>query len=417
MWAASKHSAANVFYYQDNLKKTPCPSHTNANKKKNDIMENRDPFIIAALPLTTRESDHRSRHRLGFHVYLSRYFDEFNNNITEGEQRDLLKRYTSQIGKQNENENRHMIVVIEDEESVDESSVDSTNTLYTGKVGHRDALKIACHNWSTSLSAEIKEAWKKRANMLNLLPIHGNFEKVPAAIGGRTDENANDELELNIVRSLSIEWHNTFKIFKQCIMREPKASLSYREYWFGHERVKFLSQSFRTFTIPLLLRLCIFGREYCHLKAHEVIRKTKRVALIHISSQERMEELFSLQGRCAIRFDVEVDRIVACERTCSGKVNMMIGKRSINGYILKEVHDRWQIQLENNKKLWMTKVKYDAENNRYEYAVPHGNTNKKYMTMYWPIRMLINDNGHCKMTLNKVSFESGTGNIVSQHTT
>ena len=236
-----------------------------------------------------------------------------------------------------------------------------------------------------------------------------------AEIGGRS-ANGNDELEENIVRSLSIEWDNIFKIFKWCIMRKPKASLACREYWFGNEQVTLHSQSFRTFTIPLLLRLCIFGKEYCNLTAAEVIRKTKRVTLIHISSQERMEELFTLQGRCAVKFEVEVDRIVACERTCSGKVNVMVGKRCVNGYIIRELNDRWWIQLADNTRLWMNRIKYDGDNNGYDYVVPVGNANGKHMTMYWPIRILINENGHCKMTINKVALDSASGNIVPQHT-
>lgn len=44
-------------------------------------------------------------------------------------------------------------------------------------------MRVACHNWSHVLIEEIKEAWKEQAVILNLLPIPGKFDAVPAEIG------------------------------------------------------------------------------------------------------------------------------------------------------------------------------------------------------------------------------------------
>ena len=113
---------------------------------------------------------------------------------------------------------------------------------------------------------------------------------------------------------------------------------------------------------------------------------------------------------------MQVDREIVCQKTCSGKVNIVIGKHNILGYILEDLNDRWKIHLANDEIIWLNKLHYDEETNKYEY-VPVEDTKKKYITMYWPIRLLINQNGNCKMTLNKVAFDSSSNNIVPQHTT
>ena len=50
--------------------------------------------------------------------------------------------------------------------------------------------------------------------------------------------------------------------------------LSQLEVCFVKERVKILSQSYRTFGISFLLQLCIFRKGFGNLKAHEIIPKT-----------------------------------------------------------------------------------------------------------------------------------------------
>lgn len=199
---------------------------------------------------------------------------------------------------------------------------------------------------------------------------------------------------------------------KRCITKYPKASISCKVYSFGNEKVELNSQTFHTFNIPFLLQLCIFGKDYCKLTRNKLIRKTNRQVLIHISSQRRMCDLFTLEGQCAVEFNVHVDGIVMYRKTCGGKVNIKINNKNIIGYILDESNGRWKIQMASNKTIWLNRVGFNAEVTVY-YEYNTWNTTR--ITTYWPMRLLVNRNGNCKLTLNRISFDSISENIVPHH--
>ena len=136
----------------------------------------------------------RVHSRKGIHIYLLRYLNDFNSLSIFNKQEHLSRTlgYVFQI----------------DAEDVD--SVDSSINMVT----HRDTMKLAFYNWSNVLSMEIKAAWKDRADVLNSLPIPGEFVEVPRDIGGTFDV-----LTKNVLKSLSIEWSNVFKWFKRCMTR------------------------------------------------------------------------------------------------------------------------------------------------------------------------------------------------------
>ena len=144
-------------------------------------------------------------------------------------------------------------------------------------------------------------------------------------------------------------------------MKEPKAYMSSKTYCFGLERVALLSQMFRTFSMLLLLRLTMFGKDYLKINDNEKIYRTKRVTFLHISSQKRMCELFTLAGRCLVEFDTIVDGIVRNKRMCSRKVDILINNKHILGYILEDTNARWKIHLVSNEIIWLNKLKYNEE--------------------------------------------------------
>ena len=101
------------------------------------------PNEIVALPLTTREEERHSREREGQHVFISRYFHEYNQlNLNE------------------------KIALFE----TDENSVDSLDTVKVPPVW--DVMARASTVWA-SLDVEVKQGWENRTIMLNDRPVPG----------------------------------------------------------------------------------------------------------------------------------------------------------------------------------------------------------------------------------------------------
>lgn len=392
-------------------------------------MEERTPHLIEVLELNEREREHRSRNRLGFHVYLLRYYAEFRETLSPSVQRDELRIYEERRHEDGPLEcRRPEITIICDSDSDtpgnsdsesdrysgsgEEGTLDSTNSALWGNISHRDVMRMECFHWSNVLELDIKEAWNAQEEVLNRRVLPGKFLTVPSEIGSQLN-GTNEELEVNVMHSLTIEWENTYRVMRRCITHAPKENMSSREYRFGLERVKLHSQTFRTFSLSILLQLCIFGKDFSKMEEHEVIWRTKRQTLIHISSQKRMCELFTLEGRCLVEFYTKNDRIVTNKRTCSGKVNIIINSKNIIGYILEETRCQWKIQLVSNTMIWLNKLQYNDDINDYEYPVV--NKHRKCITKYLPTSLLINGNGNCKMTLNHVTVDINHGNIVHHH--
>ena len=181
-----------------------------------------------------------------------------------------------------------------DAEDVD--SVDSSINMVT----HRDAMKLAFYNWSNILLIEIKAAWKYQADALKFLPIPDEFVEVPCDIGGKSDV-----LTKHVLISLSIEWSHGFKWFKRCVTRKPNVLTSSNIYVFGKERVKIDSQTYRTFSLSFLLRVLIFGEEYCNFYEYETIMRTKKLILLHILLQRRMHDLLAVENQYATKHNVQ----------------------------------------------------------------------------------------------------------------
>ena len=314
----------------------------------------------------------------------------FQDNIVSWRQKEVVKRFKKKEANRGDDLDSRCLEMVSDESSID--SLDSMNSALIKKVSHVEVMQIACHNWSHVLHKDVKESWRDRAAMLNHRPLRGKFEKVPRELGRVTNGRC-DEVMGNLLQNLTIEWENMVKLMKRCITRPPKTSDSQKEYCFGHEWVVLHSQTYRTFTISLLLRLCIFGNNYEKLTKNEVIQKTNRTVLLHISSQRRMCELFTLEGQCATAFDVYRNGEVMMNRVCSGKVNLIdTNKKNITGYIVDEINGRWKIQMESNCIIWKDMLLYNEVVHRYEYPIARFLRGKS-ISCYWPVRLLINRNG------------------------
>ena len=340
--------------------------------------------LIQSAPLTLKERKHRSRVRRGIHVYLSRYLADFKALDNEAKQ-VLLQRIPGY---------EDFGIKEGDLESID--SIDSVDSVVDAIVTHQHAMKIAFYNWSHWIDAGLKIAWSDRADALNERRVPGLYVKIPADLG------VDEEVTRNVLRAMSMDWSNMVRLLRQCITRKPKTIDSQVICCFGDERVKIGSQTLRSFNLPFLLRLSLFGENNRKLYDYELVKETKRCSVIHISSMARIQELFTVTEECGCKFEYE-DVIISC----SGKVNVQDGNKNILGYIVDENRSSVKVQLENNEIVWFDRVMlFYTKKNR-----------QRIITQYWPIRLLINSsNGDSKLTLNRVTFTCDSNKIITSLT-
>ena len=124
--------------------------------------------------------------------------------------------------------------------------------------------------------------------------------------------------------------------------------------------------------------------------------------LLHIASQSRMKEVFTLSGQ-----EATVSRHRNLMKTCAGKVILQKqpNNKYLTGYIMDEDCDRWKILLETKEYVWMDRLVYS------ENTVVYSNycdANEYKIVEYSPIRLLINRGGKCKLTINRLYYNMNT---------
>ena len=87
------------------------------------------------------------------------------------------------------------------------------------------------------------------------------------------------------------------------IIKAPQRNIASLKYMFGREKVIIIGQTFAPFQLNHLIRVCIFGEYFCKVRSAELVYKSKRVTIIHISSIDRVKELFTISGLCGVVFD------------------------------------------------------------------------------------------------------------------
>ena len=129
-----------------------------------------------------------------------------------------------------------------------------------------------------------------------------------------------------------------------------------------------------------------------------------------------MNEIFTVEKQSATEFEFEKNGFEAT-RTCCGKVQIANrdGKKGV-GFIMEEHRNFWKIIMkETNEILNLKKVNYNKDDNRFKFN-DFVDYNSNYITTYWPIRILLANNGSCRMTLNCVLFEKHSNIIIQKIT-
>ena len=353
------------------------------------------PNDVISKEYTHKELGSKSRNRSGFHVFISCFFHDF-KKLSIDEQRQQLS--------------------VLDETSSRES-VDSTDTDFY-KIKHPDVMKLGCYYWRNNVPPQVKEAWTRRAEYLNSREVPGKFVTVPAEIGGG-GLSTNDFL----MEALTVEWSKLLAVLRSSVVTnqrrvQKRGGNSLSIICFGKERVVVGSQTYRQLNISYLLKLVIFGGKNNNRinMVSEFMKTTKRTTLIHIASQRRIEEMLTINNQCGVSFRKYFGKIDQDRKyytlTCSGKVSLKNkeNKKIILGYIINETNDKWQIQVEgvnggNDNIFWINRLQYSFE--RDEYILNENIASGGYsITNYWPIRLLLNEDGNCKFIFNRLGLDS-----------
>ena len=228
------------------------------------------------MPYNFKERAHRSRTRLGFHVYLSLYIAEL-RVLPKSVQLELVK------GRELRVANLLDLTLDVGSEVIDlyDSDVDSTDTPVEQKpIRGFELMRVAGSHWK-GLEESTREAWKNRAKKLNRRILPGKFTRVP--LNFAKGEMSFEEAALS---SMSNEWYSAAVNIQRSLVKRPRADMSRLEYMFGKERVFLLTQTYRVLQITDLVKFALFGSTQV-FKATETVHKKKLVRVVHISSQER----------------------------------------------------------------------------------------------------------------------------------
>jgi hypothetical protein len=337
------------------------------------------PQQILHLSQSEKEINHPSRKRLGYHVYLSYYFKLF-ATLDNDDKRGIM---------------------IENNIWEDEDDISIDSTLTPRRPMYYEITRAAARRWN-AMDLDTKEAWKERAGRLNSRPrMDGTFENVPNAI---IESSITD----NVLQSLSQDWVNFVRQFKQCILlksrHHSRVPTSEKIYKFGNEKVVMYSQIYRIFYFNHLLKVTIFGMPlYSKLLPHEVPYQSKKQTIIHLFSHRRISELLNFGGLAAATQYKD-----GLKYLCCAKVNLKRrGKNSI-GYVIDEEGDELKIKMETGQLVQMRKPDFDKQNGRYKYEQQEndsGNQSESFsLTQLWPLRIKINLSGQASFIMSVATY-------------
>ena len=326
------------------------------------------PRSVKNLSLSEKERDHHSRNRLGWHVFVSRYFSDFKDAPPEIKSSlvnslDALRHQPVDAGMYDDSEDsacNHNVVIKSDPHV---------------KLG--DTMKLASAHWR-STSDGMKESWRKRAEYLNSRPIPGKYVAIPYSL--------KSNFVNTVLESLTGEWKSICKVFGAGMKRPKKvvqAHVKGSRKCFGKERVMVRNEVVRTICTSALMVVALFGEGGKCFEGGEIVETTRNTTVVHIASLRRMAEIFTINSLCASN----------CEwkglcYSYGSKVSIERNGREAIGYVMEEDDDSWFVAVRiETERICVPKVRYNSQDMQYYFPyVPCG---KYKVKQYWPIRLMI----------------------------
>ena len=135
----------------------------------------------------------------------------------------------------------------------------------------------------------------------------------------------------HVLRSLSNEWNSFVRKMRKLILDgRRRNAYVVTSVNFGNEKIQLLLQKYKCFELSHLLLLTLFGHNFSHINPSFIISNTNKQIILHIDSMEAVNDLFVLNGLCALKFKNEWksndDLKTINLRTCCGK--LLLRKRN-----------------------------------------------------------------------------------------
>ena len=338
---------------------------------------------ILNLPLSEKEREHKSRNRIGPHVFLSRFFFDF-KKLSPDEKTDLIYGASGTAPSPYDD-------------------IDSVDTPPDQRIPVGEISRKAWHHYRC-LPADMKEAWGKRARKLNKLPVPGRVTVLPREI---------EEYQIQDLLTVTItdEWQRSTKILHNALRKDPPAGQAMQTLCFGKEKVLLGTQAIRTLPLSPLVRRVLFGQDFQKVMGN-IIYMTKKVVLLHLHSNREVIRILSVAGLCGVLHDEGEDRV----NSCCGKI--IFGYRHDNskeatGYVMRVNRRRWEVKMQgSNESILIRPPIVNKRTSQYLIKPTDGN-HIYFVKEYSPIRIKISMLGDMKITMNRVVFEKRTRDILN----
>lgn len=331
-------------------------------------------------PITKKEQVHTGRARIGYHLFLSQYFSDF-NSLARTDKAELL--VTCQVWED------------DDTQSCDSVLTPRIPTVY-------DTIRSAACKWR-SMPMGLKKSWGARASQLNRRPRKdGTFQYVPSAI-------ATDTITQSIMQSLTLEWQHLLSVFMNATIYATMNSCIHnkKQYRFGNEIIVLNHEKYRNLYFSHLLKLTLFGSPlFSTFKQSEIAYRTKKVCVIHIFSFHRIKELFSFGGRSLSDHSRNDMDYIMC-----GRASLLCNGKEIEGRIINESNSELMIMVDDSdgtmKKITVARPIYDIKLGQFSYCNTASNSEYQLLEVS-PLRFKINQNGKVSIIFNQFALNKNT---------
>ena len=336
------------------------------------------------LAVNKKEKFHRSRSRLGYHVFVSRFFCEF-NSLNPIDKENVLVSYG----------------VWQDSSDV---SVDSCQTPRTPRVFE---ISLAAARYWRQVPRLTRSSWNERAKFLNKLPrTDGTLDNIPTSLLSQSLHNT-------ILTTLSMEWKNVCKMLYLSTTKYSPVVNSTKTYRFGNEIVSLNSQKYTCFCLTYLLLLSISGSPlYSNLNSYEIVHRYKKSVVLHLFSYKRMMDLFTFGGKSfATHWRNDFGYLLY------DRVNLCMNGKNIVGEIIDEDDENLMIRVDKESgghdKVVIKRPSFDHDIGSFNYPL-HNSSDTYILTQMFPLRMKISNNGKIAMIFNYyISTEKDYSNILN----
>ena len=331
---------------------------------------NMQPNTILSLLISNKERNARNRSKSGYNIYQSWFYHDW-HLLSETEKIHLLLQFEI-----------HQNFDYNDDDSLDSNppitSIDMTR-LCAKYWGHQNEL--------------IKLAWRRRAEDVNALPVLGAFTSVQNSVFK----------EKEIMHSLTQDFDRILCKFQNVLKTRQTLKDSMKEKRFGCERFTLRSKVYKSFFCSHLLHLSIFGTDNSFFAyGHEIAYRTKRCTVVHLLGMDRIEEVFTVNGLCMLKYDNDDGETIVSGGSKVIVVDRLNGKEAV-GLVKGEEDSNLLVLLENREEVVVKKPLYGKDDGHWHYY--NNDDEHQYgVKELDPVRIKFLKSGFIHICFNKVTL-------------